>query len=250
MGVAKRSIPYLGRRRWPCVREINLGATFLEAARRGSSSVVVHVAAAGDRMALWHIVHEQCVPDQRDKGRAGALRARRHRRRRRQWRGDLKGPQRSSPASGHSDPPHRRRRRYSRSRFAQLLARRLGRALLSQRAPAARTAARRHRPGDQRGEPAQPGPIAHPYRLRRAQRACRAHRLSSQSGWTGRRCPSRSAGRAYWARRLDSVDLADVSPFRLLADGVAGAKDDMADETLNASSARHSLRQFRLHPLG
>ncbi len=39
-------------------------------------------------------------------------------------------------------------------------------------------------------------------------------------------------GRRYWARRLDSANLSDAAPFRLLADGVAGAKDDMADETL------------------
>jgi CDP-diacylglycerol pyrophosphatase len=39
-------------------------------------------------------------------------------------------------------------------------------------------------------------------------------------------------GRRYWARRLDSADLSDAAPFRLLADGVAGAKGDMAHETL------------------
>jgi len=39
-------------------------------------------------------------------------------------------------------------------------------------------------------------------------------------------------GRRYWARRLDSTDLADAAPFRLLAEGVAGAKGDMAQETL------------------
>lgn len=38
--------------------------------------------------------------------------------------------------------------------------------------------------------------------------------------------------RRYWARRLDSADLSDVAPFRLLADGVPGAKGDMAEETL------------------
>jgi CDP-diacylglycerol pyrophosphatase len=45
------------------------------------------------------------------------------------------------------------------------------------------------------------------------------------------------AGRRYWARRLDSADLADAAPFRLLADGVAGAKADMAQETLVAIGA-------------
>ena len=39
-------------------------------------------------------------------------------------------------------------------------------------------------------------------------------------------------GRRYWARRLDSSDLSDAAPFRLLAEGIAGAKDDMAQETL------------------
>ena len=45
------------------------------------------------------------------------------------------------------------------------------------------------------------------------------------------------AGRTYSARRLDSADLSDAAPFRLLADGVAGAKDDMAHETLVAIGA-------------
>jgi CDP-diacylglycerol pyrophosphatase len=44
-------------------------------------------------------------------------------------------------------------------------------------------------------------------------------------------------GRRYWARRLDSVDLGDAAPFRLLAEGVAGVKSDMADETLVALGA-------------
>jgi CDP-diacylglycerol pyrophosphatase len=44
-------------------------------------------------------------------------------------------------------------------------------------------------------------------------------------------------GRRYWARRLDSADLSDAAPFRLLADGVPGAKGDMAEETLVAIGA-------------
>jgi CDP-diacylglycerol pyrophosphatase len=44
-------------------------------------------------------------------------------------------------------------------------------------------------------------------------------------------------GRRYWARRLDSADLSDAAPFRLLADGVEGAKSDMAEETLVAIGA-------------
>jgi CDP-diacylglycerol pyrophosphatase len=34
-------------------------------------------------------------------------------------------------------------------------------------------------------------------------------------------------GRRYWARRLDSTDLSEVSPFRLLADEIDGAKREM-----------------------
>lgn len=44
-------------------------------------------------------------------------------------------------------------------------------------------------------------------------------------------------GRRYWARRLDSADLADAAPFRLLADGLEGAKDHMGLETLIAVGA-------------
>ena len=44
--------------------------------------------------------------------------------------------------------------------------------------------------------------------------------------------PFALAGRRYAARRLDSADLADAAPFRLLADGIAGAKGDMGHETL------------------
>jgi CDP-diacylglycerol pyrophosphatase len=47
-------------------------------------------------------------------------------------------------------------------------------------------------------------------------------------------------GRRYWARRLDSPDLSDVSPFRLLADGVDGAKDRMGLWTLVAIGATFS----------
>jgi CDP-diacylglycerol pyrophosphatase len=34
-------------------------------------------------------------------------------------------------------------------------------------------------------------------------------------------------GRRYWARKLESNDLSDVSPFQLLADGIIGAKTEM-----------------------
>ena len=44
-------------------------------------------------------------------------------------------------------------------------------------------------------------------------------------------------GRRYWARRVDSADLSDAAPFRLLAEGVPGAKDHMGVETLIAVGA-------------
>jgi CDP-diacylglycerol pyrophosphatase len=44
-------------------------------------------------------------------------------------------------------------------------------------------------------------------------------------------------GRRYWARRLDSADLTDAAPFRLLADGIEGAKALMGFETLIAVGA-------------
>ena len=44
-------------------------------------------------------------------------------------------------------------------------------------------------------------------------------------------------GRRYWARRLDSADLSDAAPFRLLADGLEGARDHMGLETLVAVGA-------------
>jgi CDP-diacylglycerol pyrophosphatase len=47
-------------------------------------------------------------------------------------------------------------------------------------------------------------------------------------------------GRHYWARRLDSPNLSDTSPFRLLADGVDGAKDRMGMWTLVAIGATFS----------
>jgi CDP-diacylglycerol pyrophosphatase len=44
-------------------------------------------------------------------------------------------------------------------------------------------------------------------------------------------------GRRYWARRVDSVDLSDVAPFRLLADGIEGAKAEMGLWSLAAVGA-------------
>jgi CDP-diacylglycerol pyrophosphatase len=47
-------------------------------------------------------------------------------------------------------------------------------------------------------------------------------------------------GRRYWARKLESDDLSDVSPFRLLADGVDGAKTEMGLWSLAAVGANFS----------
>ncbi|MGA2795484.1 MAG: CDP-diacylglycerol diphosphatase [Roseiarcus sp.] len=57
-----------------------------------------------------------------------------------------------------------------------------------------------------------------------------AYRAKLSSDWHV--LPFALKGRRYWARRLDSGDLTDAAPFRLLAEGVAGAKDDMAQQTL------------------
>jgi CDP-diacylglycerol pyrophosphatase len=62
-----------------------------------------------------------------------------------------------------------------------------------------------------------------------------AYRAKLSAAWHV--LPFQLRGRRYWARRLDSGDLSDAAPFRLLAEGVAGAKDDMADETLVAIGA-------------
>jgi CDP-diacylglycerol pyrophosphatase len=49
-------------------------------------------------------------------------------------------------------------------------------------------------------------------------------------------------GRRYWARRLESADLTDASPFRLLADGIAGARQEMGLWSLAAVGADFSGR--------
>jgi len=46
--------------------------------------------------------------------------------------------------------------------------------------------------------------------------------------------PVRLAGHGYLAMRIDAPDLADVNPFRLLADGIPAARTDMGDETIVA----------------
>ena len=47
-------------------------------------------------------------------------------------------------------------------------------------------------------------------------------------------------GRRYWARRLDSSDLSGAFPFRLLADGIDGAKGEMGLWSLAAIGASFS----------
>jgi len=47
-------------------------------------------------------------------------------------------------------------------------------------------------------------------------------------------------GRHYWARKLDSADLSDVSPFRLLADGIEGARGEMGSWSLAVVGADFS----------
>ena len=44
-------------------------------------------------------------------------------------------------------------------------------------------------------------------------------------------------GRRYWARKLDSEDLSDVSPFQLLAEGIDGARTEMGLWSLAAVGA-------------
>jgi CDP-diacylglycerol pyrophosphatase len=44
-------------------------------------------------------------------------------------------------------------------------------------------------------------------------------------------------GRRYWARQVESSDLSEVSPFRLLADGIGDAKTEMGAWSLSAVGA-------------
>ena len=48
------------------------------------------------------------------------------------------------------------------------------------------------------------------------------------------------AGRSYFARRVDSPDLQGIDPFRLLADEMPGAKADMGHWTLAAVPVRYN----------
>ena len=206
---------------------------------------------AADRMALWRIVHDKCVPDQKANGAPAPC-----------ARVDLAGGEDSGVAilkdlhgvaqhlaiptrrvAGIESPAAPRRRR------AQLLARGLGGARHSStRACSANCRAMRS------ASPSTP-------RAGAARTSCTFISIASRPTCATRSPPMRGeldadwhvlpftlAGRRYWARRLDSADLSDAAPFRLLADGVAGARSDMAHETLVAigATSRRSTPGFVL----
>jgi CDP-diacylglycerol pyrophosphatase len=54
--------------------------------------------------------------------------------------------------------------------------------------------------------------------------------------WAGLALPP--AGHSYLARRIDSADLADVDPFRIVTETVPGAAQDMGDQTIVLAGAR------------
>ena len=62
------------------------------------------------------------------------------------------------------------------------------------------------------------------------QAALRAHADAVGPGWAP--FPARLAGHDYMAMRIDQPDLAHTNPFILLADGIPGARADMAHYTL------------------
>jgi CDP-diacylglycerol pyrophosphatase len=62
--------------------------------------------------------------------------------------------------------------------------------------------------------------------------ALRANKNAITAGWAA--FPVQLAGHAYVAMRIEAPDLANVNPFRLLADGIPAARADMGDETIVA----------------
>ena len=62
------------------------------------------------------------------------------------------------------------------------------------------------------------------------QAALREHAGAVGPGWTP--FPAKLAGHDYMAMRIDQPDLARTNPFTLLADGIPGARADMAHYTL------------------
>jgi CDP-diacylglycerol pyrophosphatase len=65
--------------------------------------------------------------------------------------------------------------------------------------------------------------------------ALRRDRGGIGAAWKG--LPEPLAGRRYIARRVLAADLASVNPFRLLADGEPGAREHMGDYTLFVAGA-------------
>jgi CDP-diacylglycerol pyrophosphatase len=65
--------------------------------------------------------------------------------------------------------------------------------------------------------------------------ALAAYSSALDSQWRAMTVPLQ--GRVYFARRVDSADLANVAPFKLLADGVEGARAHMGAYSLAAVGA-------------
>jgi CDP-diacylglycerol pyrophosphatase len=205
----------------------------------GALIVVSAVAAVGasraaDRLALWRIVHEKCVPDEKENASPAPCE-----------RVDLSGGEENGVAilkdlvgvAQFLAIPTRRitgieapeildpsAPNYWRAAWAakSLIEGRLGRSVardivgLAINSSIARSQDQLH---------------IHIDCVAPDTRAALADHLSELSGdW--RLLSFDLAGRKYSARRLDSADLSDVAPFRLLADGVDGASTHMAMETL------------------
>ncbi len=203
-------------------------ASWIGAARHGllvAAAATLAVRAA-DRMALWRIVHDKCVPDQKTNGAPAPCAF-----------VDLAGGEENGVAilkdingiAQHLAIPTRRMAgvdapdildpalpNYWRAAWA-------ARAYLNARLP-------HELPRNAIG-------LAINASSRRSQdqlhihidcvapevvKALGAYDANLTSDWHV--LPFALEGRRYWARRLDSPDLADVAPFRLLADGVEGAK--------------------------
>jgi CDP-diacylglycerol pyrophosphatase len=205
----------------------------------GMFAAAAVVVRAGDRMVLWRIVHDQCVVDQKARGAAAAcvlvdissgedngvaiLK-------------DINGvaqylaiPTRRISGIESAeilDPtlPNYWRAAWAARRYLDL---RLSRELPRDAVGLAINAANR-RSQDQfhiHIDCVAPG----------VRDALAGYRANLSADWHV--LPFPLNGRRYWARRLDSVDLSDARPFNLLADGVAGAKGEMAKETLVAIGA-------------
>ena len=135
--------------------------------------------ARADRLALWTIVHGQCVAACRGGAGAGAVRADRPRARRGAGRRAAERPRRNRPVPRHSDPARHRDRGPVRARpgGAGLFRLRLGRARRAGRqASAARLPREDDFDRDQLRVRPQPGPAPPPPRLPRQGRRGDARR--------------------------------------------------------------------------